>query len=77
MSAFKVDYKYRHGLKEISTTEVDPKNIKVTDKLSSWSTGPLRRYYIDDCVKYIGKDIEIDFISENGFSREVTFYERN
>lgn len=26
MSAFKVDYKYRHGLKEISTTEVDPKN---------------------------------------------------
>lgn len=58
MSAFKVDYKYRHGLKEISTTEVDPKNIEVTDKLSSWSTEPLRRYYIDDCVKYIGKDTE-------------------
>lgn len=108
MSAFKVDYKYRHGLKEISTTEVDPKNIKVTDKLSSWSTEPLRRYYIDDCVKYIGKDTEnlqygdllcvyamnyskhelqciklSDYniytisISENGFSREVTFYERN
>lgn len=56
MSAFKVDYKYRYGLKEISTTEVDPKNIEVTDKLSSWSTEPLRRYYIDDCVKYIGKD---------------------
>lgn len=58
MSAFKVDYKYRSGLKEISTTEVDPKNIEVTDKLSSWSTEPLRRYCIDDCVKYIGKDTE-------------------
>ena len=58
MSAFKVDYKYRSGLKEISTTEVDPKNIEVADKLSSWSTEPLRRYCIDDCVKYIGKDTE-------------------
>lgn len=56
MSAFKVDYKYRYGLKEITTTEVDPKNIEVADKLSSWPTEPLRRYYIDDCVKYIGKD---------------------
>lgn len=146
MSAFKVDYKYRSGLKEISTTEVDPKNIEVTDKLSSWSTEPLRRYCIDDCVLHstcyplrkgtrvvvsmishytqkgkagfiletdyrtclpycvkwddgstswvIGctvttetqedsiieeseEDIKIDLISENGFSREVTFYERN
>lgn len=127
MSAFKVDYKYRYGLKEITTTEVDPKNIEVADKLSSWPTEPLRRYYIDDCVKYIGKDTgnlqygdllciyamnyskhelqciklsdyniytittetpedsiieesigdEIVLTLENGFSREVTFYERN
>lgn len=43
---------------EETGVKVDPKNIKVTDKLSSWSTEPLRRYYIDDCVKYIGKDTE-------------------
>lgn len=42
MSAFKVDYKYRYGLKEITTTEVDPKNIEVADKLSSWPKEPTK-----------------------------------
>lgn len=54
MSAFKVDYKYRYGLKEITTTEVDPKNIEVADKLSSWPTEPLRRYYIEKPIKQQG-----------------------
>lgn len=44
MSAFKADYRYRCGFKEIGTTEVD---------------------------------IETALISGNGFSRKVTFYERN
>lgn len=58
MSAFKADYRYRCGFKEIGTTEVDIEDIKLVDKLSSWPTEPLRRYYIDDCVKYIGRDTE-------------------
>ena len=35
MSAFKADYRYRCGFKEIGTTEVDIEDIKLVDKLSS------------------------------------------
>lgn len=37
MSAFKADYRYRCGFKEIGTTEVDIEDIKLVDKLSSWA----------------------------------------
>lgn len=72
MSAFKVDYKYRYGLKEITTTEVDPKNIEVADKLSSWPTETPEDSIIEESI---GDEIVLTL--ENGFSREVTFYERN
>lgn len=46
----------------ISNSDLDQIGAKSYDEVddilqSSWSTEPLRRYYIDDCVKYIGKDI--------------------
>lgn len=56
MSAFKPDYRYRNGFKEVLTTDVSPKSIKVIDRYSSWATEPRRRYCIDDCIKYIGKN---------------------
>lgn len=55
MSAFKPDHRYRNGFKEILTTDVSPNSIKVVDHFSSWTAEPRRRYYIDDCVKYIGE----------------------
>lgn len=65
MSAFKVDYKYRYGLKEITTTEV-------ADKLSSWPTETPEDSIIEESI---GDEIVLTL--ENEFSREVTFYERN
>ena len=56
MSAFKPDHRYRNGFKEVLTTDVSPKSIKVIDRFSSWTTEPKRRYCIDDCIKYIGEN---------------------
>lgn len=66
MSAFKVDYKYRYGLKEITTTEVDPKNIEVADKLSSWPTETPEDSIIEESI---GDEIVLTL--ENGSSRRL------
>lgn len=55
MSAFKADYKYRNGFDEILTTNVSPNSIKVVSCLSPWAHEPQKKYYIEDCVKYVGE----------------------
>lgn len=57
MEAFKPDHRYRNEFKAILTTDVCPNSIEVVDYyFTLWTVEPGREYYIDDCVKYVGKN---------------------
>lgn len=56
-----------------------PYCVKWDDGSTSWVIGctVTTETPEDSIMEESEEDIEIDLISENGFSREVTFYERN
>lgn len=56
ISALKANYRHRNGIDEVLTTTVSPKNVKVVNSLSPWLPEPNERYYINDCIKYVGED---------------------
>ena len=77
MSAFKVDYKYRYGLKTDYRTYL-PYCVKWDDDSTSWVIGcTITTETPEDSIIEESIGDEIVFTLENGFSREVTFYERN
>lgn len=56
MSALKANHRYRNGIDEVLTTTVCPNCVKVVNSFSSWIPEPNERYYINDCIKYVGED---------------------
>lgn len=56
-----------------------PYCVKWDDGSTSWVTGctVTTETQEDSIIEESEEDIKIDLISENGFSKEVTFYERN
>lgn len=56
-----------------------PYRVKWDDGSTSWVIGctVTTETQEDSIIEESEEDIKIDLISENGFSREVTFYERN
>lgn len=65
----KFEYKMLERVYPVSESELDA--------LGSLGCTVTTETQEDSIIEESEEDIKIDLISENGFSREVTFYERN